>query len=585
MHEIVITNGTIVDGTGADRFVGDVGIDGGLITAVSHESGALTGKRTINAEGAIVAPGWVDVHTHFDGQATWDDTLDPSFSNGVTTLVMGNCGVGFAPCPPGGEQTLIELMEGVEDIPGTALYEGVPWGAWSSFPEYLDHLGERTYGLDIAAQLAHGALRYTVMGERGVRNEEPTAKDVAEMRHITAEAIAAGAVGFTTSRTIFHRSLDGTAVPGTYANLDELSELVQGMADGGGGVFEAITSSSLGDLEAFGGERFSQTEELDMLATISKSTGQPITFTTVQSGDHPDAWREVLDFVDEQNEQGAQLRPQVSSRSIGLLSSLAGYHPFMRRRAYLEIAGLPVAERAAAMREPETLARILVDVDIAPEHPGSMEALYEVLQGFIPNMYALDEVVDYEPTADQSFGAKAEALGVPALELAYDFFAEGDGSNVAARHGAGYADGNLDAVREMLSHPHTITGLADAGAHVKLICDGTMPTTQMTHWVRDRTRGEKLPLEFLVRKQTLNNAELYGFADRGSIEVGKRADINVIDLDHLQVRRPEPHADLPAGGWRFLQPVSGYSATFVNGVQTRSNDTDTGERPGRLVRG
>lgn len=585
MHEIVITNGTIVDGTGIDSFVGDIGIDGGLITAISRDGNRLEGQRAVDARGAIVAPGWVDVHTHFDGQAAWDDTLDPSFSNGVTTLVMGNCGVGFAPCPPGGEKTLIELMEGVEDIPGTALYEGVPWGAWSSFPEYLDFLEERSYGLDIAAQLAHGPLRYTVMGERGVRNEEPTAADIAEMRRLTAEAVEAGAVGFTTSRTIFHRSLDGTAVPGTYANLDELTELVQGMAEGGGAVFEAITSSSLGDLEAFGGERFSQTEELDMLASISKSTGQPITFTTVQSGDHPDAWREVLDFVVEQNQQGAQLRPQVCSRSIGLLSSLAGYHPFMRRKAYLEIVDLAVPERAAAMRDPAMRARILTDIDIAPEHPGSMEALYEVLQAFIPNMYALDEVVDYEPTIDQSFGARADALGVPPLELAYDFFAEGDGSNVAARHGAGYADGNLDVVREMLLHPHTITGLADAGAHVKLICDGTMPTTQITHWVRDRTRGEKLPLEFLVNKQTLNNAELYGFDDRGSIEVGKRADINVIDLEQLEVRRPEPHADLPAGGWRFLQPVKGYKATFVNGVQTRSDDTDTGERPGRLVRG
>lgn len=584
MHEIVITNGTIVDGTGADRFVGDIAIDGGVITAVSTDGTSLDAHEIVDAAGAIVCPGWVDVHTHFDGQAAWDDTLDPSFSNGVTTLVMGNCGVGFAPCPPGGERTLIELMEGVEDIPGTALYEGVPWGAWSTFPEYLDHLSSRSYGLDIAAQLAHGALRYTVMRERGVRNEEPTEADIAEMRRLTAEAIEAGAVGFTTSRTIFHRSLDGTAVPGTYANLDELTELVQGMADGGGGVFEAITSSSIGDLEAFGGERFSQSEEMDMLASISKSTGQPITFTTVQSGDHPDAWREVLNFVTAENAIGAKLRPQVSSRSIGLLSSLAGYHPFMRRRAYLEIADLPLPERAAAMRAPEMRHRILTDVDVPAEHPGSMEALYEVLQAFIPNMYALDEVVDYEPTADQSFGAKAEALGVDPLELAYDFFADGDGANVAARHGAGYANGNLDAVREMLSHPHTITGLADAGAHVKLICDGTMPTTQITHWVRDRTRGEKLPLEFLVHKQTLNNAELYGFADRGSLEVGKRADINVIDLDALEVRRPEPHADLPAGGWRFLQPVTGYRATFVNGVQTRAADNDTGARPGRLVR-
>ena len=581
-HEMVIRGGAVVDGTGGDRFNGDVGIDDGVITAVG---GDLNGAQVIAADGAIVAPGWVDVHTHFDGQAAWDDTLDPSFSNGVTSLVMGNCGVGFAPCPPGEERTLIELMEGVEDIPGTALYEGIPWGAWSSFPEYLDFLSTRSYAMNIGAQIAHGALRFQVMGARGVENEDATEADVAEMRRLVAEATAAGAVGFSTSRTIFHRSIDGTAVPGTYATAHELRELVQGMGDGGGAVFEAITSASIGDLEILGGERFSQEHELRMLADISRSTGQKVTFTTVQNGDRPEDWRKVLDFVTEQNTAGTKLYPQVNSRPIGLLSSLAGYHAFMRRRAYLDIAHLPIAARAKAMRDPDMKARILADVDVPPENPGSMEALYAAFQMRIPYMYVLDEVVDYEPGTDASFLEIAAALGVSPEEAAYDHLCEGDGSNVATMLGAGFVDRNLDAIHEMLVHPETVTGLGDAGAHVKLICDGSVPSTQITHWARDRSVGPRIPLEFLVEKQTRRNARLYGFDDRGTIEVGMRADINVIDFDNLTVRRPEAHHDLPAGGMRFLQSVTGYLATIVNGVPTRLDDVDTGARPGRLLRG
>ena len=302
-HDLVIRGGTIVDGTGADPFSGDIGIDDGQIAAVG---GSLVGDRVIDADGAIVTPGWVDVHTHYDGQATWDDQLDPSFSNGVTTLVMGNCGVGFAPCPPGEQATLIALMEGVEDIPGTALHEGVPWGAWQTFPEYLDFLGSRHYALDIAAQLAHGSLRFQVMRDRGVRNEDATAEDIAEMRRLVDEATAAGAVGFSTSRTIFHRSITGEAVPGTYASDLELTELVRGMADGGGGVFEAITSWSIGAMAGLGGERFTQDQELQLLADISRATGQKVTFTTVQHLDDPEAWRAVLDFAVANNAGGAR---------------------------------------------------------------------------------------------------------------------------------------------------------------------------------------------------------------------------------------------------------------------------------------
>jgi N-acyl-D-aspartate/D-glutamate deacylase len=579
-HDIVISGGTIVDGTGSEPVAGDVGITDGVIAAVG---GSLSGDRVIAAAGAVVAPGWVDVHTHFDGQAAWDDTLDPSFSNGVTTLVMGNCGVGFAPCPPGGEQALIELMEGVEDIPGSALHEGVPWGAWESFPEYLDYLGARQYGLDIAAQLAHGSLRFAVMGERGIANEDATADDIAAMRRQVAEATEAGAVGFSTSRTIFHRSIGGDAVPGTYATGEELLGLVQGLADGGGGVFEAIMSESIGAMESLGGERFSHQDELELLAKISEETGQKVTFTTVQNADWPDAWRDVLSFASERNAGGAQLYPQVASRPIGILSSLGCYHPFMARRSYQDLAHLPIAEQARAMRDPETRARILADEDIPPADAGSMATMHTALHRSIPVQYAMDPVVDYEPGPEKSFAAIASAAGVSHDEAMYDFLTEGDGSNVAMLAGAGYVKGNLDDQREMLVHPTTIAGLADAGAHVKLICDGTMPSSQITHWCRDRAHGQ-IPLETLVAKQTGRNAELYGFADRGTLEVGKRADVNVIDLENLTVHRPTVHDDLPAGGRRYLQPVTGYVATLVAGVQTRSNDTDTGERPGRLVR-
>lgn len=580
-HELVLKSGTIVDGSGAPAFVADLAIDDGVITAIGPD---LAGEREVDASGAIVAPGWIDVHTHFDGQATWDDELDPSFSNGVTTLVMGNCGVGFAPCPPGGQDVLVDLMEGVEDIPGTALHEGVPWGEWSTFPEYLDFLAARSYTMDIAAQVPHAALRFAVMGERGLANDDATDADIAQMRQLVAEATQAGAVGFTTSRTIFHRSISGVPVPGTYATREELSELVQGMADGGGGVFEAITSESIGNMRIYGGERFSEDEELALLSDISKATGQPVTFTTLQHGDAPDAWRAALAFAREMNETGAHLYPQVASRPAGFLSGLAGYHPFSRRRTYLEIADLPVHERAAAMRDPEIRAAILSDSDVEVEQAGSMENLYKLLRSAIGRSFPLDDIVDYEPSPEQSFAALAAERGVTLEEAMYDFLAAGDGTNIAALPGVGYVKGDMEDLREMLVDPGTIVGLGDAGAHVKLICDGSVPTTQLTHWVRDRTRGERIPLEFMVHKQTLRNAQLYGFADRGELAVGKRADVNVIDFKNLNVHRPVAHADLPAGGLRYLQPVEGYVATFVGGVQTRANDTDTGERPGRLLR-
>jgi len=564
---------------------GDLGISGGQIVSVGGRIDAPDAE-VIDADGAVVAPGWVDVHTHFDGQVTWDDTLDPSFSNGATTLVMGNCGVGFAPCAKGEEQTLMDVMEGVEDIPGTALAEGVPWGAWESFPEYLDFIADRSYAVDLGTQIPHSALRLHVMGDRALRHEDATAADIAEMKRLAEEAARAGAMGFSTSRTIFHRSIDGEAIPGTYASSEELLAISAGAAAGGAAVLEAITSSSIGDMTFLGGERFKFEEELQLLESLSRATGLPVTFTTVQTPDHPEEWREILQFASDANARGARLHPQVASRPIGLLSGLSGYHGFMHRRSYLEeLADLPLAERAARMRDPEVKRRVLADSDIEPKDAGSMAMLAQAFIATAEGLYMMPEGYDYEPDADSTLGARAAREGKPVEEVLYDYLTENEGRNFASLMGTNYPDGHLGAVREMLLHPATVTGLADGGAHVNLICDGSMPTTQLKHWCGGRKRGDGIPIEFIVEKQTRRNARLYGMQDRGTLEAGMRADINVIDLDSLAVGLPVSYNDLPAGGARLLQSITGYEATILNGIVTRRRDEDTGARPGRLVRG
>ena len=584
--DLVVRGGTLVDGTGASPVAGDLAISGNEIVEVGGRIDA-PGAEVIDADGAIVAPGWVDVHTHYDGQVAWDDTLDPSFSNGVTTLIMGNCGVGFAPCRKGDEQTLMDVMEGVEDIPGTALAEGVPWGEWESFGEYLDFIARRKYAIDFGTQLPHSALRLHVMGERAIQHGDATPEDVAEMRRLAEAAARAGAMGFSTSRTIFHRNIDGNAIPGTYASIEELTAIAQGLAAGGGSVIEAISSSSLGDMKMFGGERFTADQEMDMLATLSRACGLPVTFTTLQDPDHPDDWRKVLHFTSEQNAAGgAQLHPQVASRQVGVLSGLAGYHAFMNRRTYVdELAALPLPARAARMRDPNVKRRVLGDEDVPVKDAGSMQALSGVFLASAENLYMMPEGFDYEPTPDLALGARATREGKPVEEVMYDYLTEDQGRGFAMLMGNNYLSGNLDVVREMLAHPDTVTGLADAGAHVNLICDGSMPTTQLMLWGGNRARGESLPIEFIVEKQTRRNARLYGMQDRGTLEVGMRADLNVIDLGKLSVAMPQTHRDLPAGGSRLLQAITGYEATILSGTVTRRRDRDTGARPGKLVRG
>ena len=583
MLDTLIKGGAIVDGLGGSPMIGDIGFKDGLIVEIAPSISTLA-HETLDARGAIVTPGFVDVHTHYDGQVCWDDQLDPSAGHGVTTVVMGNCGVGFAPVPPGGERELIEVMEGVEDIPGTALYEGVPWGAWESFPEYMDYLDTRQYALDISAQIPHAALRNYVMNERGRANEAATPEDMARMAQLVEEALLAGAIGFSTSRTIGHRTMSGVPIPGTYAADEEVLELAAAMRRAGRGVFELIPGGAVGDLAAFGGEHTTLAKEIALMDKVSHVSQRPVTFTLVQNVGDKTAWRDVLNQVEQCNSNGASLYPQVASRPIGLVTNVKTYHMFERRETYLKIATLPFEQRLTEMQKPEIRAAILSDQDVPSGGAGMMANANLIFKGAAPYLYELDMPIDYEPTKDRSFGARAAAAGQTDEEFMYDFLVGNDGQNFAILLGANFSDGNFDAIREMLVHPDTITGLSDAGAHVNLIFDGVAPTYQMIHWGRDRTRGEGLPLEFIVAKQTKRNADLYGMTDRGSLEVGKRADINVIDFDHLSLGALEVRNDLPAGGTRILQPASGYLATFVNGVQTRKNDADTGARPGRLVR-
>ncbi|HEV3328473.1 MAG TPA: amidohydrolase family protein [Acidimicrobiales bacterium] len=582
MLDVVIKGGTIVDGTGAPPYAADVGVLDGVVT----ELGAVTSRarEVVDADGALVTPGFVDVHTHYDGQATWDDALEPSASNGVTTVVMGNCGVGFAPVHPGDHDALIDLMEGVEDIPGSALSVGMPWGEWETFGEYLDVLAARRYAVDVCAQVPHGAVRFYVMGERGAANEDATEDDLAEMAKVVDEALALGAVGFSTSRTIGHRARSGRPVPGTFAPDTELLAIAGALKSQGRGVFEAIVAGTIGSLERLGGEPTKPIEELPLLDAVSHASGRPVTFTVAQLFEDPSQWRIVLDAVTDANRAGAQLRPQIIPRSVTIMTTLDAYHVFMHRPTYKKLAPLPLHERVKEMRRTEVREAILGEKSDAGD-PGDFSALVvEVFPMALPLTFPLNEPIDYEPELGQSVYARAMAMGMDPLAHMYDRLLEDDGRAFYALFGSNFVGGSLDACHEMLTHPDSVSGLGDAGAHVNLISDCSASTFHLTHWGRDRTRGARLPVELLVRKLSGTNAELYGLSDRGMVAVGKRADLNVIDFERLRILAPELRFDLPAGASRILQAAEGYEATLVGGVVTRRRDRDTGERPGRLVR-
>lgn len=582
MLDVVIKGGTVVDGTGADRFSADVGIRDGRIVELGSVTESAT--ETIDADGALVTPGFVDVHTHYDGQVTWDDVLEPSAANGVTTLVMGNCGVGFAPVRPGDHDALIDLMEGVEDIPGTALSVGMPWGKWETFGEYLDLLDGGRFAVDVAAQVAHGAVRFYVMGERGAANEDATADDLTAMASIVGEAMAAGAVGFTTSRTIGHKARSGRPVPGTFAPEDEVLAFARAMGSSGHGVFEAIVAGTIGTLDRLGGERAKPLDEVPLLVAAGRASGRPVTFTIAQLFEDPDHWRLVLDAAAEANRDGVELRPQIIPRSVTIMTSLDSYHLFMGRPSYRAIAHLPLAERVVEMRRPE-VRRAILGEEVVADATDFSALVVELFTPALPVTFPLTDPVNYEPSFEESVWARAAAMGIDPVEYMYDLLLVDEGRAFYALLGSNYVNGTLDVCREMLLDPNTVTGLGDAGAHVNLISDCSASTFHLTHWGRDRTVGEQLPLELLVRKLSGTNAELYGFDDRGTVAVGKRADLNVIDLERLRICPPVLRHDLPTGVSRILQPAEGYLATLVNGGVTRRHDADTGTRTGRLVRG
>ena len=579
MHDYLIQGATIVDGSGGQPYRGDIAIKNGLIAGVGDVSGPA--RETLNADGALATPGWIDVHTHYDGQVSWDDTLDPSFSHGVTSLVMGNCGVGFAPCLPGGEARLIELMEGVEDIPGTALHEGIEWGNWETFPEYIDYLGARRYSLDIGTQVPHSAVRNYVMGDRAREHEDATAEDLEAMCGLVADGLRAGALGFSTSRTVGHRSVLGDPIPGTFAERAELVAIGNAMKKVGKGVFQAVPAGVVGDMVQ---EKFTTEQEVELFADVARASGRKVTFTLVQNANRPAQWKNCLSIVERANAEGLKITPQIATRPIGFVTSLRSYHMFQRRRTYLKLQHLPFDKRLAEMRKPEVKAAILADEDVPPDQPGVMANVYGLLAMAAPVMYPIGIPVNYEPEPDSNIGALAALRGLDVAEYMYDFLIEGAGDSFAILLGANFAAGNFDVIHEMISHPETTIGLSDAGAHVNLIFDAVGPTYQLTHWVRDRTRGDRLPVELIVAKQTRTNADLFGLHDRGVIAVGKRADLNVIDLDRLTLGRLEVKNDLPAGGSRILQDATGYIGTFVHGVRTRDQDRDTGARPGRVIR-
>ncbi|MGH9171576.1 MAG: N-acyl-D-amino-acid deacylase family protein [Acidimicrobiales bacterium] len=582
MLDLLIKSGTVVDGTGGPSFTADVGLSEGVIVEIGQVTDSAA--RVIEADGALVTPGWIDVHTHYDGQATWDDALEPSASNGVTTIVMGNCGVGFAPVRPTDYDALVDLMEGVEDIPGSALSVGMPWGTWETFAEYLDVLAARKFAVDVAAQVPHGAVRFYVMGERGAANEDATDEDLAAMAAIVEEAMAVGAVGFSTSRTIGHRARSGRPVPGTFAPEEEVLAMAGALRSAGHGVFEAIAAGTIGQLDRLGGERSKLIDEVPLLEAVAHASGRPVTFTVAQLFEDPTHWRLVLDAAAEANRRGAILRPQVIPRSVTIMTSLDTYHLFMGRPTYQKISHLPLAARVAEMRRSEVRAAILAEED-SPGDPGDFSALIVQLFGpALPVTFPIREPVEYEPRFDQSVFAQAMAAGVRPVDLMYDLLLESDGKAFYAVLGSNFVSGDLEVCREMMLDPNTVTGLGDAGAHVNLISDCSATTFHLTHWARDRSRGERLPVELMVHKLSGNNASLYGFADRGTVAIGKRADLNVIDFDALRIREPEVRHDLPTRASRILQPAAGYLASVVNGAVTRRNDEDTGERPGRLYR-
>ena len=564
MFDLIIKNGLVYDGKGSEPFKADLAISNEKIVEIGKIEDK--GRKVIDAEGKIVTPGFVDIHTHYDGQVTWDPYLRPSTYHGVTTVVMGNCGVGFSPCKPDQRDWLIGLMEGVEDIPGTALHEGIDW-EWESFPEYLDALEKKPLAIDVGTQIPHGAVRAYVMGERGINHEEASSEEIEEMKQIVQEAVKAGAYGFSTSRTEKHNDVNGNLTPSITAHKTELVEIAKSLGDINQGVLQGI--SDFYDFDS----------EFDIFKTMSKESGRPISITVEQQDARPEWWLQLLDGIQEAQTEGVNMYGQVPPRATGILMGLtATLNPFRFHPSYMEIADLSLEERVKIMNTSQFKEKLL------KENAVSINPLVDEIVNAYGKMFKLGEPANYEPDPKTSFHSLANLSNMTAEEIAYDAMLEKEGKALIYHPLFNYQTGDLSLVEKMLKHPYTIAGLGDAGAHCGAISDASFPTTLVQHWSRDRDRGEKLPLETVIKMQTSETASLLGINDRGIIEEGYKADINVIDYEGLTLHEPEIINDLPAGGRRLVQKASGYDYTIVSGEIAFIKGEATGELNGRLIR-
>jgi N-acyl-D-aspartate/D-glutamate deacylase len=568
MHDLVIRGGTVVDGTGATRFVADVAVDGGIVTAIGQISAA--GREEIDATGKIVAPGFVDIHTHYDGQATWDSEMAPSSWHGVTTVVMGNCGVGFAPAKKDKHDWLIGLMEGVEDIPGTALAEGMTWD-WETFPEYLDALERRPRTIDVATHVPHGAVRAYVLGDREMPGAVPTDADIAEMSRIVEEGIRAGALGFSTSRTVLHKSIDGELVPGTTATKEELIGIGRAMGRVGYGVFE-MASDMKRDWDEFG-----------WMGALSRETGLPVTFAALQSIAKEMPLEEQISSMIAENDNGANIVAQIALRGNGIIMAWQGtVHPFRFKPAWAEIETLSWAEQLARLKDPAFKARMIAEESVFPE--SDIIDFLRIVAGGWPVHFEMGPEFNYEPRQDESVMARAVAAGLTPAEYAYDLLMQEEGTGFIYFPILNYRDGNLNFLEDLQTRDDCVNSLSDGGAHCGTICDAASPTFMLQHWVRDRA-GQRITLENAIKRQCHDTARLYGLNDRGILKPGYLADINIIDLERLKLGKPWLAFDLPAGGRRLLQKADGYVATVKAGVVTFREGKMTGALPGIVVRG
>jgi N-acyl-D-amino-acid deacylase len=575
VFDLVVRGGLVVDGTGTPPQVADVAVHDGVVVEVGRVSGRA--NQTIDADGLVVTPGFVDIHTHFDGQATWDPHLTPSCWHGVTTAILGNCGVGFAPVAPGAQQQLVELMEGVEDIPGTALFEGISW-EWESFPQYLDALERMPRALDIAAHIPHAAVRAYVMGDR--THDDANEDDLRAMRDIVVSSLEAGAVGFSTGRTRGHRDVRGNPVPGTFAPEEELAVLFEAMAEAGHGVFQLVPAG-IGGIEG-GDPEGSMETELDWMIRMGLRAPVPITYLVMESKFDPDGWRPWFERTRAANAKGAHIRPQVASRCFGvLIGHQSRLNPFRYAATYAALSDLTLSEQVRHMRNPGVRSQILAEAPSANEKAQSLDRL---TPDVFEHLFALGESLEYEPSPDQSVAAIAARERRDPWEVVYDLMLGAEGRDFLLRPLLNYARGSYDGLYDMMNDPLTVQGLGDGGAHSAIVCDASMTTYLLTHWVRDRVRGPRLPLELAVKRLTQDPAHLYGLYDRGALRPGLRADINVIDAERLALCYPERVNDLPAGAGRLVQRSVGYAATIVAGEIV----VDAGElndaRPGKLVR-